>query len=121
LLNSHRVLVVDDDLDTAQTLAVALREMGHQVRFAIDGYAALEVARETQPEFVFLDLAMPGIDGYEVTRRLKREPGLEAVRIFAMTGYGREHDRRRSREAGCDEHLTKPLDLSFVSSLLVRH
>lgn len=115
----RRVLVVDDNVDAVETLAMLLREMGHDVEFALNGQAALDMARRFRPEFVFVDLAMPGIDGYEVARRIGREPGLDGVRIFALTGSGqRDDERRSSREAGCELHLVKPVDPAFLASLL---
>lgn len=115
----RRVLLVDDNVDAVETLALLLREMGHHVEFALNGQAAIHLARQLRPEFAFLDLAMPGVDGYEVARRLSREPGLEGLRIFALTGSGlRDEERRLSREAGCELHLIKPVDPAFLASLL---
>lgn len=110
--------MVDDNLDAAQTLVVLLRDMGHRVEFAINARAALEAARRALPEIVFLDLVLPDMDGCELARQLKREPGLEALRIFAVTGHGRDEDRQRSLDAGCDAHLLKPVDPAFLASLL---
>lgn len=118
-LSPRRVLVVDDNVDAVEALVVLLREMGHDVEFALNGQLALDMARRFRPEFVFVDLAMPGVDGCEVARRLGREPGLEGVRIFALTGSAqRDEDRRSSREAGCELHLLKPVDPAFLASLL---
>jgi two-component system OmpR family response regulator len=114
----RRVLVVDDNVDAVETLVLLLRDMGHEVEFALNGHGAIDTARRFRPEFVFLDLALPGIDGYEVARRLKREPGLDGVRIFALTGSGQHDDRNLSLEAGCELHLVKPVDPTFLSSLL---
>jgi CheY-like chemotaxis protein len=114
----RRVLVVDDNVDTANSIAMLLREAGHDVDVAHDGHKALELARSARPEFVFLDLGLPGLDGFEVARALRREPGLQAVRIIAITGYGQEADRRKAQEAGIDQHLLKPVDPAFLESLL---
>jgi CheY-like chemotaxis protein len=114
----HRVLVVDDNLDTVQSMALLLRDMGHEVDFAINGYATLEVARRLRPQVVFLDLALPDIDGWLLARMLRREATLAGVRIYAVTGYGKERDRERSLEAGCDDHLLKPLDPKTIERLL---
>ncbi len=113
-----RVLVVDDNVDAAESLATLLRLEGQDVRVAHDGPAALEAAPAYRPDVVFLDIGMPGMDGYEVARRLRREPGLEGVLLVALTGWGQDEDRRRSREAGFDEHLVKPVDPAAVATLL---
>lgn len=115
----RRILVADDNLDSVETMAYLLKSMGHEVRFAIDGPTALEAARNQRPEFVFLDLGLPGMDGYQVARVLKEEMG-DAVRIIAVTGYGKPEDRERSLEAGCEHHLVKPPELRVIESLLGR-
>jgi PAS domain S-box-containing protein len=114
----RRVLVVDDNANTADSLALLLRLAGHDVRVAHDGSSALEAARAERPDAVFLDLGMPGMDGYEVARRLRQESGLEGVRLVALTGWGKDEDRRRTREAGFDQHLVKPADLPAVQAVL---
>jgi CheY-like chemotaxis protein len=116
----RRVLVVDDNPDAAVSLTLVIRELGHVAEWAMDGIAAIDVARRLRPEIVFLDLALPGIDGYEVAERLKREPGLDGVRIIAMTGSGSEQDRRRTLEGGFELHIVKPVDPRFLDSLLAR-
>jgi CheY-like chemotaxis protein len=115
---ARRVLVVDDELDTAETLAVLLRQMGHEVEFAINARAALDLAERHRPQIVFLDLGLPDMDGWDLARRLKRLPGLESLRILAVTGRYGEEFRRRSIEAGCEQHLVKPLDVSFLENLM---
>jgi CheY-like chemotaxis protein len=109
LRKALRILVVDDDMDAVETFAMRLRFMGHEVRFALTGRTALEAARAMRPEVVFLDLSMPGTDGYQVARALKHEPGFGITRIIATTGHGGDEYRRRAKEAGCDEHLLKPV------------
>lgn len=104
----RRILIVDDNVDAAQTLDLLLRSLGHQTRVAYDGALGLKLAEEFHPEVVLLDIGMPGIDGYEVARRLRATRA--AVRIIAVTGWGQEADRQRSREAGFDIHLVKPVD-----------
>jgi PAS domain S-box-containing protein len=117
---ARRVLVVDDNADAADTLARLLRVQGHRVGVAHDGPAALELARSLRPEVVFLDLGMPVMDGYAVARRLRSAPEAAGALLVALTGWGQEEDRRRSKEAGFDEHVTKPADLSEVQRLLDR-
>jgi PAS domain S-box-containing protein len=108
-LPRRRVLVVDDSPDVADSLALLLQLAGQEVRTAYDGPSALVAAQELRPEVVFLDLGMPGMDGYEVARRLRGQAGLEGARLVAVTGWGHPEDRRRSQEAGFDEHLVKPV------------
>lgn len=114
------VLVVDDNVDSARTLGALLRRMGHDVHVAHDGLSALEEARQHPPQLVLLDLGMPGLDGYAVARRIRRERNRAAPRLVALTGYGNDEARRRSREAGFDEHLVKPIDLTSLRNLLAR-
>ena len=117
-LSSRRVLVVDDNEDAAESLAVLLRMQGQDVQVASNGPAALELAEAFRPQVVFLDIGMPGMDGYEVARRLRALPQLGDVVLIAQTGWGQEDDRRLSREAGFDEHLVKPTDPAALRSLL---
>jgi DNA-binding response OmpR family regulator len=106
----RRVLVVEDNLDAVHSLVTLLRQDGHQVDFAINGYAAIEVARRFRPEVVLLDLGLPGLDGFDVCTRLKREPGMEGLRLVAVTAYGSEDYRKRALAAGFDLHILKPYD-----------
>ena len=105
---SLRVLVVDDNVDTVTTLAMLVQESGHDVRTAYDGSAVLEAALDYRPNVVLLDIGLPGLDGFEVAKRLRQQPALQNVVLVAMTGYGQESDRQRSQEAGFDHHLVKP-------------
>jgi PAS domain S-box-containing protein len=114
-----KILVVDDNRDTAGTLAGMLGFSGFDVRSVHDGGAALEAARDHRPEAILLDIGLPGMDGYEIAERLRREPGLEGATIIAITGYGEEQAFRRSREAGFDHHLVKPVDYETLLDLLV--
>jgi signal transduction histidine kinase/ActR/RegA family two-component response regulator len=114
----RRVLVVDDNRDSADSLGVLLRLIGHPVQTAYDGPQALEVAREFRPDIVLLDLALPSLGGHEVARRLRGDPGLPGLVLIALSGYGGEEDRRRSREAGFDHHLVKPCVLEELELLL---
>ena len=114
----RRVLVVDDNRDLADSLAVVLRLWGHDVTVAYDGPEALESARERRPEVVFLDIGLPHLDGFEVAKRMRADPVMRKARIVAITGYGRDEDHRRSREVGIDLHLTKPVDPIVLQPLL---
>jgi len=112
----RRILVVDDNHDSAESLALLLELQGHDVRTAFTGPAAIETASAFRPEIVLLDIGLPGMDGYEVARRLRADLG--RVRLIALTGYGRDEDRDRSREAGFDHHLVKPVDLEALKRML---
>ena len=113
-----RVLLVEDNLDAAESLGELLRIWGHEVTMAHDGAAALRAVPEARPEVVLLDIGLPGMDGYEVASRLRATPGLAGLRLIAVTGYGQESDRRRARLAGFDHHLVKPVDLDRLRALL---
>lgn len=115
---SRRVLVVEDNLDTLHSLTFILRKEGHEVEFAINGYAALDVARRFRPDFVFLDLGLPGLDGFDVCSQLKSEPGFQTTRFIAVTGYAQEDQRARARAAGCELHIVKPADPRLLLKLL---
>jgi PAS domain S-box-containing protein len=115
---SLRILVVDDNQDAGETLAMLLRLEGHEVRVAKDAYAALEQMKTYQPAVAFLDLGMPGMDGYELCRRLREQTRQEPLFLVALTGWGQEEDRRRSQEAGFDRHLVKPVEPQSLKRLL---
>jgi CheY-like chemotaxis protein len=103
------VLIVDDNHDAAATLDMLLRSLGYQTEVVHDGAAALNAAPRFKPDVVLLDIGMPGLDGYEVARRLRAMKRGRSLRIIAVTGWGQEADRHRSREAGFDVHLVKPV------------
>jgi signal transduction histidine kinase/ActR/RegA family two-component response regulator len=103
-----RVLVVDDNIDGAESLAMMLQYFGHETCTAHDGPSALETSREFHPDLLFLDIGLPGMNGYELARQLRREPDANGMILVALTGWGSEDDRRQAREAGFDYHLTKP-------------
>ncbi len=105
----RRVLVVEDNLDSVRTLAALVKEMGHHVAYAINGYAALEIGRRHRPQVVLLDLGLPGMDGYELCRSIRADPAFSGARLIALTAYGNEEHRARSRAAGCELHLVKPV------------
>jgi len=112
--------VVDDVADSVESLAEMLGLWGHEVRKAFNGPEALAEARSFRPELVLLDIGMPGMDGYEVARRLRRIEGGEKVILVALTGYAQDHDRGKSREAGFNHHLAKPVDMDALQNLLGR-
>ncbi len=116
----RRILIVDDNEDGADLLDEALRMMGHTTRVAHDGPEALEAAREFGPDLALVDIGLPVMNGYEVARRLRATPDRKCPKLVAVTGYGQESDRRRSREAGFDGHLVKPVELSQLSELVNR-
>ena len=113
-----RVLVVDDVVDIAKMSAVFLRACGHDTRMAHSGEAALEAALDFQPHVVLLDIGLPEMDGYEVARRFRQHPQLKDMGLMAVTGYGQDSDRQRSREAGFDEHLVKPVEPDHLLQVL---
>ena len=118
---THRVLVVDDNEDSAETMATLIGLWGHEVRIAHDAAGAIASARECPPRVVLLDIGLPNVSGFDVAQQLRALPGLEGVVLIAMTGYGQEEDRRRTREAGFAHHLTKPVapeDLKAILSSL---
>ncbi len=113
----RRILVVDDNIDSATSLARVLQRQAHHVDVAHDGRTALLAAEANNPDVVLLDIAMPGLDGLEVARHLRRRSGPHPM-LVAITGYGRSEDRRRTAEAGFDHHLVKPVNLQTLRSLL---
>ncbi len=115
---SLRMLVVDDNVDETESLAMLMRELGHDVRTAHDGPTALEAALDHRPNVVLLDIGLPGLDGYEVAKRMRQQPVLQNAVLVAVTGYGRESDRQRVREAGFDHHLVKPARFEQLKKIL---
>ncbi len=118
-LTQRRILVVDDNRDAAETLAIMLRLEGGQIEIANDGVTALKLAQGFRPELVLLDIAMPEMDGYEVARRLRAQPDLASTLLVAVTGFGRTVDVRKSMEAGFDRHVTKPLERQVLQDLMM--
>jgi CheY-like chemotaxis protein len=115
----RRVLVVDDMVETAKVLARLLERLGdHEIQLAHNGPAAVEAAKAQRPDIILLDIGLPGISGYDVARQLRRQPELDHTLLVALTGYGGEDDRQRSREAGFDQHLVKPPSLDDLRGLL---
>jgi CheY-like chemotaxis protein len=114
----RRLLVVDDNKDAAESMSMLLEMWGHEVAFAYDGPSALETAEQWQPEAVFLDIGLPGMDGYEVAERLRELPQAKGAVLIAITGYGQDDDRLRSRRAGIDHHLVKPVAPDALRNLI---
>ena len=114
------MLVVDDSTDAAESMALLLGLQGHEVRTAHDGASALQTAEAFHPEVVLLDIGLPGMDGCEVARRLRRLPGAAGAVLVAVTGWGQEEDRRRSAAAGFDHHLVKPVEPDALAAVLAR-
>jgi PAS domain S-box-containing protein len=113
-----RVLVVDDNVDLARGLARLLEIHGHHVQIAYDGPAGVDKAKEWRPEFVLLDIGLPGIDGYQVASLLRQDPNTKDAVIIAISGYGQDEDRHRSKQAGFNHHLVKPISASDLIKVL---
>jgi CheY-like chemotaxis protein/two-component sensor histidine kinase len=116
----RRILVVDDNVDSAESLRLLLKMMGHEVVTAYDGPKALEEAKNFRPDIVMLDIGLPGMSGYDVARKMRLLPEMQKALLVAQTGWGQEEDRRRSAEAGFDAHLVKPVDQAALQKLLAR-
>jgi signal transduction histidine kinase len=114
----RRILVVEDNPDAAEGMRMMLAELGHEVAIVGDGREAVELARRFAPEVILLDIGLPGMDGYELARNLRRMPETRASRMIAVTGYGQQKDRARSAEAGFDLHLVKPVDPAWLADLV---
>jgi CheY-like chemotaxis protein len=114
----RRILLVDDNRDAADSLALLLGLEGHDVRVAYAGRPAIELAHEFQPEIAVLDLGLPDLSGYDVARLLRQDPALGRIELIALTGWGQDEHRKRALEAGFDHHLTKPVDLEQFARLL---
>ncbi|MEO8603691.1 MAG: PAS domain-containing protein [bacterium] len=113
-----RVLVVEDNADAAESFAQLLELVGHRVRTAADGPSGVAAAQEFAPDVAFIDIGLPGIDGYEVARRIRAQPELHSSLLIALSGYGQSEDQRRAHEAGFDHHVTKPVEFDRVRQLL---
>jgi PAS domain S-box-containing protein len=114
----RRILVVDDSQDSARSMARLLGLRGNEARTACDGAEAVKAAAEFRPDVILMDVGMPHLDGYEATRRIREQPWGRSMTIIALTGWGQQGDRVQSREAGCDGHLVKPVDLAELEKLL---
>ncbi|MBV8232331.1 MAG: response regulator, partial [Planctomycetaceae bacterium] len=117
-VSKRRILVVDDNQDSARTMSGLLELLGHEVHTAFDGVEAVEAAKQFGPEVILMDVGMPRLNGYEAARRIREQPWGREVIIIALTGWGQAGDRVQSREAGCDDHLVKPVNLPDLERLL---
>jgi CheY-like chemotaxis protein len=113
-----QILIVDDNKDAAESLAMLLEILGYKVSAVYDGETALDAARTTHPDVIFLDIGLPGIDGHEVARRLRTYPELAGSLLIAMTGFGSPADKERSRAAGFNHHLIKPVEVEVLEEIL---
>jgi CheY-like chemotaxis protein len=114
------VLVVDDNEDAAWSFSLLIRRMGHEVRVALDGLAAVQAAAEFRPEVVFLDIGLAKLNGYEVARAIRSQSWGRTVQLVALTGWGQSEDKRLAAEAGFDEHFVKPIAPAAVAEILHR-
>ena len=115
---TRRIVVADDNEDSAESFAMLLSFSGHEVRIVHDGASALDVVRDFRPDVAFLDIGMPGLTGYEVAQAVRAEPWGREIKLIAVTGWGQPDDRLRARTAGFDRHLIKPIDPAEVDRLL---
>ncbi len=113
-----RILVVDDNKDSALSLAMVLEFMGYQTRTAFDGIEAVEAAEEMKPDVVLLDIGLPRMNGYDAARKIRELPGGDAIYLIAVTGWGQDEDRRRSADSGFNLHMVKPVDPVAIEKLL---
>jgi CheY-like chemotaxis protein len=116
--SGRKVLLVDDNVDAMEMMAFLLAEMGYEAHTTADAGNLVQLALEQRPDVIVLDIGLPGVDGYELARMLKRHPQLAAIRLVAHTGYGSPEDRRKAQEAGFDAHLVKPAELEDLEKAL---
>ncbi len=117
-VTTRRILIVDDNRDSADSLAMLLKIMGNEVGTAYDGEQAVEAAGALRPDVVLLDIGMPKLNGYDACRRIREQPWGQGMFLIALTGWGQEEDRRRTEEAGFDQHIVKPVDPAALMKLL---
>ena len=114
----RHVLIIEDNVDSVHTMVLLLRDMGHAVDYAVNGFAGLDLARRMKPEVVFLDVGLPGLDGYEVCRRIRADAGLAETKVVIVSAYsGAEHEEK-ARAAGCHLHLVKPVMVHVLEGVL---
>jgi CheY-like chemotaxis protein len=116
----RRVLVVEDDLDSVHSMTTLIRMMGHEVQFAINGFAAIDVARTYRPDIMIVDIGLPDFNGDQLARQLRYEPGLEKIRMIAISGLPQENLEQRALKAGCAEFYRKPIDPAKLEELLAQ-
>jgi two-component system CheB/CheR fusion protein len=115
-----RVLLVEDNHDAAEGLVMLLEVLGHRVQVVHDGVRALDAGQRNVPDVMLIDIGLPGMDGYELARRIRRHPDLKGIVLVALTGYAQEDDRQRAFAAGFDYHLVKPVDVDALQGLVAR-
>jgi CheY-like chemotaxis protein len=115
---ARRILVVDDNADSAESLAMLLKISGNETQVAHDGLEAVEAAERFRPDVVLLDIGLPQLNGYDAARRIREQPWGKTMALIALTGWGQEEDRRRSKDAGFDAHLVKPVDYGALMEVL---
>jgi CheY-like chemotaxis protein len=120
-MSAQVVLVVDDNPTNLKLIAYLLQAKGYEVRTAADAESALEVVRLTRPQLILMDLQLPGMDGLELTRHLKRSPDTRDIVIIAVTAYAMRGDEQRARAAGCDDYMAKPIDTRALPGVIARH
>ena len=118
---SAQILIVDDNLTNLKLVAYLMRSKGYEVTTAVDADSALEAIRATKPEVILMDLQLPGIDGLELTRRLKKDPATRDIKIIAVTAYAMKGDQDKAMAAGCDDYVTKPIDTRTLPETIARH
>ena len=116
----HRILIIEDSIDAAETTRMVLEREGHDVRIASTGLEGIATAHDFKPDIILCDIGLPGIDGYQVAKRLRQDPALAQTYVIALTGYGREKDRKLAEEAGFNEHMTKPIDFPILRRTLTQ-
>ena len=117
-LQKRRVLVIEDNLDSVHSMAVLVKMMGHEVQFAINGFAALDIARQFRPDIVLLDIGLPDFNGCDIVRQLKWEPGFEETRFIAISALPAQQYRQKALEAGCADFFPKPIDPKVLEEML---
>jgi len=114
----RRILVADDNADSASSMALLLEILGNEVRTAFDGLDAVEVAAAFRPDVILMDIGMPRLDGYDACRRIREQPWGQDIVLIALTGWGQDEDMRKSRDAGFNHHLVKPVEPAMLEKLL---
>ncbi|MEO8605543.1 MAG: response regulator, partial [bacterium] len=117
---ARRILVVDDNRDSAESLSMLLELTGHQTSIAYDGPQAIDAAERVRPEVLLLDIGLPKLNGYEVARWIRAQPWGAGIVLIALTGWGQDEDRQKSRDAGFDAHLVKPVEYAALTALLAQ-